>query len=286
MGGRAFDNPSKRAWWLVHFEAHRKSGLTVTKYCAAHGLCRTTFEQWRREITDWEARKSANALRRRRVWTPISADRRRQATQAFWAMHVEAWQWSGLTVHDYCLALRLSPHSLKRWRNLFETEEVEIDWRALLHPSARPLLGTNAGPRTSENGAGQGLTPAGDNVARRPPRRMFTTEQKRTILLEAEQPGHSISSVSRAHGIATSVLFRWREQLGMVKEKPAAIVSVRVVDGHGHDRVGDPILLADLLPRPNGMVVVELADGRLVFAPRDADPDAVRREVVAREELP
>jgi len=38
--------------------------------------------------------------------------------------------------------------------------------------------------------------------------RTFTTEQKIAILLKAERPGETISSVLRAHGISTSVLFR------------------------------------------------------------------------------
>src|SRR3546814_10821185 len=83
-----------------------------------HRLLTRTFQIWRRELTDWEEEKIQRNLKRRKRSQPISPDRRRQATQAFWAMHVEAWQWSGLHLRDYSSALRLSPYSLKRWRNL------------------------------------------------------------------------------------------------------------------------------------------------------------------------
>ena len=59
-------------------------------------------------------------------------------------MHVEALNWSGLTVTHYAAALKISGHSLRRWRDLFEAEEISIDWRAHLHPSARANLSTSA----------------------------------------------------------------------------------------------------------------------------------------------
>lgn len=40
--------------------------------------------------------------------------------------------------------------------------------------------------------------------------RRFTAEQKIEILREAEQPGVRVSEVCRRHGLAPSVLYRWR----------------------------------------------------------------------------
>lgn len=288
MGRRLFDNPAKRSWWQVHIEAHRKSGLTVAKYCRQHGLTRWTFTKWRRELTDWEEQKSVRNQQWRRRNRPISADKKRQATQAFWAMHVEAWQWSGLHLRDYASALRLSSYSLKRWRNLIESEEVVIDWRSLLHPSSRPLIRENISTRTKESERAKVLTAAIEAEAgppKRATRRRYTTEQKIALLLETERHGESVSSVCRAHGIATSVLFRWRDQFGFGKEKPAVLVPVRVVETRA-DRKGGASMLADLLPCPDGMAAVVLADGRRVFAPIEADPDVVRRAVAAQEVQP
>jgi hypothetical protein len=50
-------------------------------------------------------------------------------------MHVEALNWSAMGVRDYATALLLSPWSLRKWRDRLDDGEVEIDWRAHLHPS-------------------------------------------------------------------------------------------------------------------------------------------------------
>ena len=43
-------------------------------------------------------------------------------------------------------------------------------------------------------------------------RRRYSTEQKLSILDEAEQPGETLSGVARRHGISPSLVFRWRQQ--------------------------------------------------------------------------
>ena len=286
MRRRVFDNPAKRAWWQIHVDAQRESGLTINRYCRNHRLTVDTFKKWRRELTDWEEEKIQWKLKARKRYRPISPDKRRQATQAFWAMHVEAWQWSGLQLRDYSSALRLSPYSLKRWRNLIEAEEVVIDWRALLHPSARPPISTNISTSAKESERIRALTEAIEAEAgppRRAVRRRWSTEEKIALLLEAERHGETISSVGRRHGISTSVLFRWRDQFGLGHEKPMTLAAVQVVEGRAKPGPREASLLAGLLPCPEGMKEVELADGRRVFAPIEADPDDVRRTVAERE---
>ncbi len=289
MRRRVFDNPAKRAWWQVHVDAHRKSGLTIARYCRNHRLTVDTFRKWRRELTDWEEEKIQQKLKARNRYLPRSPDKRRRATQAFWAMHVEAWQWSGLHLREYSSALRLSPYSLKRWRNLIEAEEVVIDWRALLHPSARPSISTNISTSAKESERIRALTAAIEAEAgppRRAVRRRWSTEEKIALLLEAERHGETISSVGRRHGISTSVLFRWRDQFGLGHEKPMTLAAVQVVEGRAKLGPREASLLTGLLPCPDGMKEVELADGRRVFAPIEADPDDVRRMIVERETHP
>jgi transposase len=41
-------------------------------------------------------------------------------------------------------------------------------------------------------------------------RRHFSTEQKLAVIAETLEPGASISYVARRHGLAPSLLFRWR----------------------------------------------------------------------------
>jgi len=73
----------------------------------------------------------------------VSTDMRNRGVQAFWAMHVEAMNWSGMGIREYAAALRLSPTSLRKWRDRLDEEEVAIDWRAHLYPSARPVVSTS-----------------------------------------------------------------------------------------------------------------------------------------------
>jgi hypothetical protein len=66
------------------------------------------------------------------------------AVRAFWGMHVEAMNWSGLGNAEYAAALGLSPYALRIWRNRFADSGDEMDWRSLLHPSARAQLSSAA----------------------------------------------------------------------------------------------------------------------------------------------
>lgn len=50
-------------------------------------------------------------------------------------------------------------------------------------------------------------------------RRRFTLEQKRRLLLAAQAPGASISSVARQYGLQASMLFGWRKAMENGKEK-------------------------------------------------------------------
>ena len=107
--------------------------------------------------------------------------------------------------------------------------------------------------------------------------------------METLRPGVTVSQVAREHRIVTSMVFRWRVQFGFAGDDSAKLTPVRMADaqhgGRSRDGAG-PALLHDLLPAPDGMVAVELPDGRKVFAPCDADPEQVRAQVAAMEVRP
>ena len=50
-------------------------------------------------------------------------------------------------------------------------------------------------------------------------RRRFTPEQKRALLLAAQGPGASISQVAREHGVAASLMFRWKAAMDDAADK-------------------------------------------------------------------
>jgi transposase len=63
--------------------------------------------------------------------------------------------------------------------------------------------------------------------------RRFTAEEKQAILLEAEQPGVTITAVCRKHAIAVTQFYRWRA----VAQQGAS--TALKADGRGRGR-GDP----------------------------------------------
>lgn len=299
MGPKHFQNKARREWWSIHIEAWQRSGLSQRRYCRMHRLTDTTFTRWLRAITDAEAAKiraqNAKILaetehderRRQRRGRPfkLTANKRSQAVQAFWAMHVETLNWSGMTLTHYAAAAKLSRSSLRRWRDLIDGGEVEIDWRAQLHPSARPKISSDASSAAKERSAETVLTasPPGDPPRdRRSNRRSFTDEEKLAIVLEAEQPGVSVAAVCRHHDIVTSMVFRWRIQFGFGPDERARLAAVKVIDEQS-GASSTPAVLHDLLRPTDGMAAVELGDGRRVFAPIGSDPAAVRRHVAERE---
>jgi hypothetical protein len=82
------------------------------------------------------------------------------------------------------------------------------------------------------------------------------------------------------------MVFRCRIQFGFGGEQPARLVSVTVAGtekASGADVNAGALVLQDLLPVPDGMAAVDLPDGRRVFAPEGADPEAVPVHVAERE---
>lgn len=303
MGPKHFQNKARREWWSIHIEAWQRSGLSQRRYCKIHRLTDTTFTRWLRAITDAEAAKiraqNAKILaeteheerRRQRRGRPfkLTADKRNQAAQAFWAMHVETLNWSGMTLTHYAAATKLSKSSLCRWRNLIDSGEVEIDWRARLHLSARPQISTSASSAAKEPVVECDLTDAtvADSARDgRANRRHFTDEEKLAIVLECEQPGNSVSAVARAHRLATSALFRWRADFGYGRKAKAELAPVVLSSEQSTDKTKSrPAALAlhGLLPLPRGVTAIDLPDGRRVFAPEGSDPETVRHHVADRE---
>jgi transposase-like protein len=290
VGARYFEHKARRAWWATHLEAWRRSGVTRTEYCRLHRLTKSTFDRWLSALNSLESVREEARKRRKRTREPVSGDKRNKAVQAFWAMHVEALNWSGVSAKDYAAAHHISVYSLRTWRARLDAAPLQVDWRARLHPSVRPTVSTSASDSAKEPPVENILTtvPAADPTPpERKRRRRFTDAEKRAIVLETEQPGATVSQVAHTHRIVTSVLFRWRAELGFGRGRPTNLAAVRIADEQHrgtHDAAAEVVALQGMLPIPPGAVAVELADGRRVFAPAGSDPEAARRYVAEREE--
>jgi transposase-like protein len=290
------EGAARRSFWSIHIKAWRESGVGQHAYCRDHGLSRNTFRRWLKALEVAAAQRSERKKQRRKAGIPVS-HRRTKAVMAFWAMHVEALNWSGLRASEYAQAHGLPVDSLRRWRQELDRNPPDKDWREMLHPSARPWpkTGVELSTRTKFSPPESRLTEA----PKAPPgrdgrsnRRTFTEQEKLRLVAETQQPGASVSAVARRHQIATSVLFRWRAELGLAQSKSAEFATVATIRVQERRRRGRPrkeaatLALQGLLPCPEGSIVVELGDGRHVFAPAGSDPEAVRRYVAERETGP
>ena len=289
MASRSWEK-ANNPYWSEHVETWYRGHQEVEEYCRRRKLSRATFERWARHLVSAEElSKRADRLQKlRRKDVKQRAKKRRSrpprhrygartdsgpiALRAFWSMHVEAMNWSGMGLAEYAAALGLSPHALRIWRDRLENSGNDMDWRSLLHPSARAQLSSAANCARRK----YRLTP--DAVDGRSNRRRFSDEQKRAVVLETEKPGVSVAQVCRRHGIATSMGFRWRVEFGLAARKALQLAPVSLADGAANE----PSALAalrNLVRPPDGMMTVELDDGRRVFAPAGSTPAEVKRQL-------
>jgi len=287
------DNP----FWSNHVAAWYRSALDAEHYCRKHDLSAASLMRWAHHLVSTEdLRKRTEDLQKLRQKKPGRQPKRQQANepkrprrnrygvrtdsgpialQAFWGMHVEAMNFSGMGHAEYAAALGLSPHSLRIWRDRLEQSGNEMDWRSLLHPSARAQLSSAANCARCK----YRLTPHGTDG--RSNRRRFTDEQKQAMVQESEKPGVAVAAVCRRHGIATSQLFRWRVQFGLTARKAPQLATVTLADGAASE-VPALARLRDLVRPPNGMAAIELEDGRRVFAPEGSSPAEVKQQLAGK----
>ena len=111
-------------------------------------------------------------------------------------------------------------------------------------------------------------------------RRRWTAEERRQIVAESETG--SVSAVARRHGIAVSLVFRWRRQAGLpgkrasVKKADAVFVPVVLAAPAAPPKTAE----APAVPAPDSCVIeIELAGGRRVRLSGPVDVQALKRVI-------
>src|SRR6266436_7892521 len=112
-------------------------------------------------------------------------------------MHVEAMNFSGMGHAECAAALGLSSHALRIWRDRLEESGDEMDWRSLLHQSARAQLSSAA------NCTRRKYRLTAQEVDGRSNRRRFSDEQKRAMVQETETRRPRGAPLSCRHATAT-----------------------------------------------------------------------------------
>jgi transposase len=108
-------------------------------------------------------------------------------------------------------------------------------------------------------------------------RRKWSAAEKRSIIAEIDVAGGSVSEVARKHGIHTSLLFRWRRDLGAAPShlEPARSTSTVFL----------PVALSPpvtpIRAAQSSVLEIQLAGGRVVRV--DADVDAAKLAAIVAE---
>jgi transposase len=106
-------------------------------------------------------------------------------------------------------------------------------------------------------------------------RRKWTAAERRQIVGETE--ASSVSSVARKHGVAASLVFRWRREAGIVGKKsprkpaPAFVPVALPAPAHAA-----PVAGAD-----HGLIEIELAGGCRIRVTGQVEMEALRRVIAA-----
>jgi len=115
-------------------------------------------------------------------------------------------------------------------------------------------------------------------------RRRWTAEERRQIVAESETA--PVSVIARRHGVAVSLVFRWRRQAGLpgkrASVKKAGGVFVPVVltsPAAPPQRAEAPVIRAP----DGGLIEIELAGGRRVRLSGPVDVQALKQVIAVLE---
>jgi transposase len=206
----------------------------------------------------------------------------------------EVWALSGLTQREYCERHGLGLKSFGNWRAQLKREDAvgpKARWGR--YPRLRPMTSPMTKARTKAPRANflRAPSPAAISSVRvsgEPAgRRRFSEDAKKRIVEETCYPGTSVSAVARRYGVAVSLLFRWRQALGIAPvPEEAAFLPVKIADEAiaGDAPPGTSSKTSSLIiERPAPGIEIELVGGRRVRFDRDVDPETMKRVVAVLE---
>ena len=135
-------------------------------------------------------------------------------------------------------------------------------------------------------------------------RRMWTVDDKRRLVDEMSVPGANVSEIARRHGVANSLLYRWRQEAEVTADPAASrqppsdtepgvapvFAPVAIAPPH-HTRLPPPKTIAPcactaragVTAKTIGTLDIVLANGRSVRVGTDVDTAALVRIVAALE---
>lgn len=110
-------------------------------------------------------------------------------------------------------------------------------------------------------------------------RRKWSRAEKEALV--AETASASVSSVARKHGVAASLLFRWRREFGSGGKKVQPVPETHFVP------IALPAPSAGYAPAPvmhGGLIEIELVGGRRLRVDASVDAAALKRVIAVLDE--
>ena len=107
-------------------------------------------------------------------------------------------------------------------------------------------------------------------------RRMWSRSEKQSIVDETLVRGANVSAVARRHGVAQSLLYRWRKDAAGSVRPVSTFVPVAIA-------ASAPPVVAPSKPVCTSSIEVVLANGRLLRVGADVDTVALVRIIAALE---
>lgn len=108
-------------------------------------------------------------------------------------------------------------------------------------------------------------------------RRIWSTEEKRSICLQASAPGISVAQVAQRYAMNANLIFKWLRDARFAPEMgayPEAVFLPVEITPHG---LTDEPVARDAVSPAGGVVRIELAGGHRIVAEGGFDPDAPGR---------
>ena len=106
-------------------------------------------------------------------------------------------------------------------------------------------------------------------------RRDWSPSEKRAIVAESSTPGANVSAIARRHGVAQSLLYRWRKDAAVGAGTAPAFVPVEIAALPPPER--------SLAPAAASIIEIVLVCGRVVRAGADIDADKLAAIIAALE---
>ena len=128
---------------------------------------------------------------------------------------------------------------------------------------------------------------SGDNIVVVETRRRWTDEERRQVVEETQHL--PVSAVARRHGMAKSLLFRWRKEAGLTGKRGQVegFVPVRIAAAPAVKFFGNLPSLPTSVPAPvaheAGSIEIELTSGTKLRVSGTVRTEALRQVIAALE---